>query len=180
MLRFVLLRHECPSSHERGSHWDLMLERAATAGDHQPTSEHRLITWSLMKLPREWIVRLARQAPADNDPLVALRLADHRAVYLDYEGPVGAAPGPRDGATPNDSVPADDVPSADVPSAADASRDRGTVERWARGDLLWITPATADTCRVRLENSPLAGELLFFREAEDQWLMRWWPPSSDD
>jgi hypothetical protein len=66
MPRFVLLRHECPPALGVQNHWDLMLQRGST-----------LATWRLLELP----------TPAA--PLVsALRLADHRTAYLEYEGPV--------------------------------------------------------------------------------------------
>ena len=61
MPRFVLLKHDAPSS----PHWDFMLE--AGVG---------LATWSLPAIP------LAGQT------LIAHKLDDHRAEYLDYEGPV--------------------------------------------------------------------------------------------
>ena len=62
MKRFVVLRHEMP---QRPLHWDFMLE-----------SSDALRTWAL-----------------DAEPAVGLSitseaLADHRAVYLDYEGPI--------------------------------------------------------------------------------------------
>jgi hypothetical protein len=60
--RFVILRHEMP---QRPLHWDFMLE----IGD-------ALRTWAL------------DAEPAANCLTTATALADHRAVYLDYEGPV--------------------------------------------------------------------------------------------
>jgi len=77
MPRFVLLRHECPRGYEKPSHWDFMLE----AGE-------ALLTWELRELPDSW------QDQADNcdapgkKQVKATRLADHRLVYLDYEGPL--------------------------------------------------------------------------------------------
>ena len=68
MPRFVLLRHECPPSLGKPSHWDLMLER-----------EGRLLTWSLLALPLAW---------GGDEAIAATRLADHRIEYLDYEGPI--------------------------------------------------------------------------------------------
>jgi hypothetical protein len=81
MPRFVLLRHEMPPSGEIPSHWDLMFQQ----GDS-------LLTWRLEALP-------AGLAPAEpspvnagrshvSPPIVAVRLAEHRLEYLDYEGPV--------------------------------------------------------------------------------------------
>ena len=73
MPRFVLLRHECPPSLGKPSHWDLMLER-----------EGRLLTWSLAALPAAWGV----DGAAGEEALAATRLLDHRIAYLDYEGPI--------------------------------------------------------------------------------------------
>ncbi|MGL4552565.1 MAG: DNA polymerase ligase N-terminal domain-containing protein [Gemmataceae bacterium] len=64
MPRFVLLHHDHPSPH-----YDLMLE----AGD-------ALWTW-----------RLAR--PPGAVPQPAERIADHRQMYLDYDGPVSGGRG---------------------------------------------------------------------------------------
>jgi hypothetical protein len=60
MPRFVVLIHDSPVLH-----WDFMLEKEAI-----------LRTW-----------RLAR-APDETGPIDADALADHRLIYLDYEGPV--------------------------------------------------------------------------------------------
>ncbi len=77
MPRFVLLRHDCPPSFGKPSHWDLMLER-----------EGALLTWSLAKLPAAWErplnVRVGEGSAEDE--VTAIRLADHRLAYLDYEG----------------------------------------------------------------------------------------------
>jgi hypothetical protein len=62
MPRFVILRHELPQG---SSHWDVMLEADAA-----------LLTWSIAELP------------AYGQTVVAKRLADHRQMYLDYEGPI--------------------------------------------------------------------------------------------
>src|ERR1022692_2322126 len=60
MPRFVILEHDHPTLH-----WDLMLE-----------ADGVLQTW-----------RLA-QPPAVAGPIAATAVADHRLMYLDYEGPV--------------------------------------------------------------------------------------------
>jgi hypothetical protein len=65
MSRFVVLRHECPSTYKPGVHWDFMLERAGT-----------LRTWALAEPPE-----LGRAIAAEP-------LTDHRLAYLDYEGPI--------------------------------------------------------------------------------------------
>jgi hypothetical protein len=79
MPRFVLLRHECPPTLGKPSHWDLMLER-----------DGALLTWSLPELPDAWRSNdLAPEAPrVADEPITATRLADHRIAYLDYEGPI--------------------------------------------------------------------------------------------
>ena len=65
MSRYVILHHELPSEHPRESHWDLMLEDGAT-----------LRTWALA------------EAPVLNRMIAAEPLPNHRAMYLDYEGPI--------------------------------------------------------------------------------------------
>lgn len=55
-----------------------MLEREGVA------EERRLATWSLSELPAGWL-----GAAADAlQEVEAIQLDDHRAAYLDYEGPV--------------------------------------------------------------------------------------------
>jgi hypothetical protein len=81
MPRFVLLRHELPPGGDVASHWDLMLQQ----GDS-------LLTWRLESLPAGWT--LADDSPGRTDnwqasiEVAAVRLADHRLTYLDYEGPI--------------------------------------------------------------------------------------------
>ena len=65
MPRFVVLTHDHPFLH-----WDLMLE----AGEH-------LRTWRLLELP------------GPEKVIAAEALPDHRALYLDYEGPVSGGRG---------------------------------------------------------------------------------------
>jgi hypothetical protein len=65
MPRFVILRHELPAGHDRGTHFDLMLETGGV-----------LRTWSLPELPTE-----GKDIPAK-------ALPDHRLAYLTFEGPV--------------------------------------------------------------------------------------------
>ena len=65
MPRYVVLTHDHPFPH-----WDLMLE-----------SGERLRTWRLL------------EAPAPEDVVRAQALADHRLLYLDYEGPVSGGRG---------------------------------------------------------------------------------------
>ncbi len=61
---FALLEHRTRT----GAHWDLLVE--------VPDAE-RLITW-----------RLSQNPLTQTGPIVAERIADHRRVYLEYEGPV--------------------------------------------------------------------------------------------
>ena len=65
MPRFVILRHEIPPGHDRGTHFDLMLERGGV-----------LRTWSLPEMPTAGSI------------IHAEALSDHRLAYLEYEGPV--------------------------------------------------------------------------------------------
>ena len=65
MPRFVVLEHAPGAAANRGLHWDLMLE----TGTH-------LRTWALDTLP------------AAGEIVSAVPLADHRLLYLDYEGPL--------------------------------------------------------------------------------------------
>jgi len=78
MLRFVLLRHECPAGYEKPSHWDFMLQQG-----------EMLQTWELQQLPAEWAQALdvTEDGPAC-DSVLATQLADHRLAYLDHEGPI--------------------------------------------------------------------------------------------
>lgn len=66
MPRFVILRHDHPHLH-----WDFMLETG--------------------EVLRAW--RLEREPLADAGPIAATALADHRLMYLDYEGPVSGGRG---------------------------------------------------------------------------------------
>jgi hypothetical protein len=65
MPRFAILEHDRPRLH-----WDLFLEE----GDH-------LRAWRLMEPPRA------------DQTLTAESIADHRLIYLDYEGPVSGGRG---------------------------------------------------------------------------------------
>ena len=83
--RFVLLRHECPDEFGTPSHWDFMLE-----------ADRVLMTWQLRRLPSSWSAALQQRAVSSptTSPTTspstapAIRLADHRLAYLDYEGPL--------------------------------------------------------------------------------------------
>ncbi|HEY2761859.1 MAG TPA: DNA polymerase ligase N-terminal domain-containing protein [Pirellulales bacterium] len=69
MPRFVILCHEMPGS-QRGLHWDFMLEQG-----------EMLRTWAL------------HEEPISGAEIRAEVLADHRALYLDYEGPISGERG---------------------------------------------------------------------------------------
>ncbi len=77
MSRFVLLRHECPTSYEKSSHWDFMLEH-----------EGVLRTWELRELPTSWAHALSVPESTDVESVPAIALPDHRLAYLDFEGPL--------------------------------------------------------------------------------------------
>ena len=66
MPRFAILIHDHPFVH-----WDLLLEDGATAK-----------TWRLLESPDRW---LTAAVPAT---LAAEPIADHRLVYLEYEGEI--------------------------------------------------------------------------------------------
>lgn len=66
MRRFVILRHTMPAAAVRPSHWDLMFE----------LGESGLKTWAVNEPPDK----------AGDQP--ATQLPDHRAVYLNFEGPI--------------------------------------------------------------------------------------------
>lgn len=68
--RFVLLRHEMPARAEDASHWDFMLECA-----------HSLVTFRWDRLPSN------ADGPSPSS-VTATRIADHRPLYLDYEGEI--------------------------------------------------------------------------------------------
>ncbi len=68
--RFVILRHEMPALEEDGSHWDFMLE----CGDS-------LLTFRWDCLP-------STTDGSRLSSLTATRIADHRPLYLDYEGEI--------------------------------------------------------------------------------------------
>ncbi len=65
MPRYVILQHAMPPHAGRPTHWDLMLESGAA-----------LATWAL------------ETPPAAGREVAGHRLADHRAHFLDYEGPL--------------------------------------------------------------------------------------------
>ena len=65
MPRYVVLRHDPPNENAGDVHWDFMIETGAA-----------LRTWALAV------------EPAAEKAIPAKALADHRLVYLDYEGPI--------------------------------------------------------------------------------------------
>ena len=79
--RVVILRHTLPDG---STHLDLMLERApACPRSAADPDDRRLITFQLPDpLPTD-----------DASPIDARRLPEHRAHYLDHEGPIDTARG---------------------------------------------------------------------------------------
>ena len=74
--RFVLLRHVLPDA----EHWDLMLDIGSVLATWQVTGELLHIG------PSGWQV-----GPVDRLP--SQRIADHRKLYLEYEGPISGGRG---------------------------------------------------------------------------------------
>ena len=68
--RFVVLEHQLPTESERPSHWDLLLEQPPAWGG-------LLLTFEVSKPPAEW-----------GPPTTAIKLPDHRSLYLNYQGPI--------------------------------------------------------------------------------------------
>jgi len=75
--RFAILTHDHPFFH-----WDLLLEAGETAWTWR-LSERRE-TRDERREPAE----LSRAEHLPSGPLLIERIADHRLLYLDYEGPV--------------------------------------------------------------------------------------------
>lgn len=73
--RFTLSRHDLPGA----PHLDLFLEPGGDAGAILPATDGKLATWRLPSDPWTWPV---------GEPVPVERLPDHRAAYLDHEGPV--------------------------------------------------------------------------------------------
>ncbi|MEM7473882.1 MAG: hypothetical protein AAF483_02760 [Planctomycetota bacterium] len=78
--RFALLRHEYLETETTGqesqhSHWDLMLEHAGARA---------LVTFQLQELPP----KILGHAESEATLVPAIRIADHRPLYLDYEGEI--------------------------------------------------------------------------------------------
>ena len=108
-MRFVILEHDHPVLH-----WDLMLE----AGD-------MLQTW-----------RLA-EAPAPGRAIEATPLGEHRAMYLDYEGPVSGNRGTVKRCDAGTFIEqADSLPDARS-FAFDGVRVRGRVRLEKSNDSTW-------------------------------------------
>lgn len=84
--RFVVLFHQDP----RGDHYDLMIQAAALHRDHRTDEsgeqtraadesvDERLATWKMDEPPDSF----------RSEPLACRQIADHRAAYLGYEGPI--------------------------------------------------------------------------------------------
>ncbi len=70
--RFAILHHRVGG----GEHWDLLIAKPEAHFDR--ADERELTTWQLAADP----------FAGDGTAIAATRIADHRNVYLDYEGPV--------------------------------------------------------------------------------------------
>jgi len=66
MPRYVILWHELSETAEQSSHWDFMIQVGGES----------LHTWAIRQPPDECAVQHV------------VRLANHRPLYLDYEGPI--------------------------------------------------------------------------------------------
>ncbi len=121
--RYVVLRHTMPLGSSRPSHWDFMLETPVG-----------LRTWAL------------DQAPDGASPVEAAQLADHRAEYLTFEGPISGGRG---------SVERWDAGSFEREPAAIADRAGGQAESIA----------------LRLSGARLCGRavLVPWRETPQRW-----------
>lgn len=104
--RFVVLHHEMPARADCDnlapvpSHWDLMLAAPSTVGTTFPLkSGNELLTYRLMSLPHpKTSIAGHDQAATERisaDPLLlpATRLANHREIYLTYEGEISGGRG---------------------------------------------------------------------------------------
>ena len=131
----VLLHHELP---DHSSHFDWMLQRA--------DNPHELLTFRLNH-------RI--DLPADTlNEFTAERLIDHRAIYLEYEGPVQARAG-GDGVS-NDSF----TPPHASHLAPETMGARGRVRRLASG-----------TCTIHAESpSRVALHTQFLGQPAQHWL----------
>ena len=149
MPRFVLLRHDCPPTLGKPSHWDLMIEQ-----------DGALLTWSLEQLPDAWREVVGGVSDADfvgkwnassasatppTTCVPATRLPNHRLDYLEYEGPL--------------------------------SGDRGEVHRIDAGayELLDDSPAAL---RIDLEGARCRGEVQLTRLHANAWQLETAPPPS--
>ena len=74
MPRFVVLHHVMPPLSDRPDHWDLMLEKESSAV--LDPAEKTLETWAL------------DAQPSIGRTIGARKLPDHRAYYLDNDGPL--------------------------------------------------------------------------------------------
>ena len=69
-LRFTILEHIHPAE----THWDLLLQRPGT---------ETLATWSISVPPEDFLKFSGK----------AMRIQDHRKIYLDYEGEISGGRG---------------------------------------------------------------------------------------
>jgi hypothetical protein len=73
--QFVILYHVTPDNSDRASHWDLLLEPPTSA-------DALLLCFEVMTSPENWC-----------SSEQVRRLADHRRIYLNYQGPISGGRG---------------------------------------------------------------------------------------
>lgn len=130
--RWVLLHHQ--DAHD--SHYDLMLQDGV-----------RLLTWRLDSVPHPGTEQTAE------------RIADHRLVYLDYEGPISGGRG--------------------EVRRIDAGRYESV--RWSEGEILAVLSGSILRGRVRLLRSTVGGQSpLKSGEASEKWTLEYESPGQSD
>ncbi len=130
--RWVLLHHQ----HASDSHYDLMLQDGM-----------KLLTWRLDSVPHPGTEQTAE------------RIADHRLVYLDYEGPISGGRG-------------------------EVRRiDAGVYEplRWSEGEIIAVLYGGMVRGRVRLWRSAAASPSPHNTgEASEGWVLQYETPGQSD
>lgn len=125
MPRFVVLFHQMPPASSRFSHCDLLLEMGNV-----------LWTWELPQWP-----------PAKGTQ--AIRLPDHRRLYLDYEGPLTGGRG------------------------TVRRLDYGTYQIIAQSHRLIVVHIVGQHHRGRLALEALPGDAFLAEEAQRAWSVGW-------
>lgn len=143
-VRFVLLRHTLPAGGNQKSHWDIMFDSGGF-----------LLTFSLLSLPAyrsPAVDRSASQAPPELQQLTVTRLADHRLIYLDYEGPIAPVAGP-------------------------SQASRGNVRRVAAGQAQCTVDAGNGNMGWQLQSPQLSAQLHYapceIGQSTQMWIASW-------